>query len=1447
LSNGVNRTNIYTDKFGVRYRMQSNKTGCYLVSMNGDDGFRLYVDGVLVFNSWSDKGNTVFGSVLIYLTGTSELVFDYYENGGGNVVGFSMTPFVVSSNTITAPAAPTVCSGTTPGAITGSLTYNGATANPTINFQWQSSPDNATWTDIPGATSQNYTPMAVTTTTSNVTVYYRRIVVGSSAATSGCTYTSNVISITTSAALGSIGSITGSTPQCVSSTGLIYSTSPVVNALTYNWSIPSNWTITAGAGTNTITVSIAANGVSGNVSVTASNSCGTSSAAYLSVTVDPVPSKPGTATGYSPTCTGYTAQWAYTNYATKYFLDVSLNAGFTSFVSGYSNLDVGNVTAYVLAGLNPGTTYYYRVRAYSNCGTSVSSNNMTFATSPAPTVAPVANAASGVQCNAVTVNWNTVANATGYYLDIATDSGFTTFVSGYNNYNISYSANSFYAGGLPAGTLYYRLRGYNSCGTTASSNTINFSTTSPVGGTVSPAQTICSGSSPANLTLSGNSGTAAIIGWQKAVVSDFSSYTPIAVTSATLLGTTIGNLSANTYFRAVVQIQSGSYCTSYSTPVLITVTSAVGTPTSITIAAGSEPSCQLTNATTITTYVTTATNNTGFSWSLSNAVAGSINSSGVMTWSNGFSGSVDIQVRANGCNGLSSQVVRTVVVQSLPATPTASATSQPSCLVSSGIISVTAPTGSGISYSIDGSDYSNTSGIFSNVGVGSYTVTAKNASGCISLASTPIAINASTTNTWNGTSWSAGTPTASQSLIFNGDYSSAASINGCSCQVNPGKTVTILSGGVMTITNAVTTGGTLIFENNASLIQLNDDAVNTGVIIYKRETAPMKNFDYTYWSSPVEDQVLHTLSPNTLLDKYMSYSMNKWEVEMSGASMMTPGKGYIIRVPKPQFWPNPMATTYIQPVEFEGVPNNGAYTFPIDPTGYSNLIGNPYPSAMSANAFLLENSVNTNRVEGTIRLWTHSSVITNQKYAGADYASYNMLGGTAAVTGGEIPLGNIASGQSFFVKSATVAGPVVLNNSMRVGVSGENAQFFKGTKSKTAAVEKHRVWLSLSNTEGAFRQMLVGYATGATNGIDNAYDGATSDSNKYIDFYSINGNANYIIQGRAVPFDKTDKVPLGYKSTIEGTFVISIDKVDGVLATQTVFVEDKVTNTIHNLKDGSYSFTTLKGIFNDRFVLRYTDNTPVVVPPVVVDPPIVVTPPVVIDPPVVVTPPVVVDPPIVVTPPVVIDPPVVVTPPVVVDPPIIVTPPVVVDPPIVVDPPVVVTPPVVVDPPIVVTPPVVVDPPVVVTPPVVVDPPIVVTPPVVIDPPVVVTPPVVVDPPIVVTPPVAVDPPVVVTPPVIVIPPVSGLDPTLENPSFDKKGKSVIVSVKDRQIKVNSFDETIASLMVYDLRGRLLYENDNVNKNEFVLQDLNSSDQFLIVITQLTNGKWVTKEIIFKN
>ncbi|MCX6258691.1 MAG: ice-binding family protein, partial [Bacteroidia bacterium] len=76
-----------------------------------------------------------------------------------------------------------------------------------------------------------------------------------------------------------------------------------------------------------------------------------------------------------------------------------------------------------------------------------------------------------------------------------------------------------------------------------------------------------------------------------------------------------------------------------------------------------------------------------------------------------------------------------------PATPTASATLQPTCNVPTGTITITAPTGAGITYSIDGSNYTNTTGVFTVVPSGTYTVTAQNASGCISPG-TPVTINA---------------------------------------------------------------------------------------------------------------------------------------------------------------------------------------------------------------------------------------------------------------------------------------------------------------------------------------------------------------------------------------------------------------------------------------------------------------------------------------------------------------------------------------------------------------------------------------------------------------------------------------------------------------------------------------------------------------------------------
>ncbi|TRX37012.1 hypothetical protein FNW52_07160, partial [Flavobacterium sp. ZT3R18] len=90
---------------------------------------------------------------------------------------------------------------------------------------------------------------------------------------------------------------------------------------------------------------------------------------------------------------------------------------------------------------------------------------------------------------------------------------------------------------------------------------------SAFGGTVLAAQIICSGTSPVGLTLSGNTGS--VVKWQKSSDLAFTAPIDIAGTATTLTGATIGNLTANTYFRAVVQ--SNACSSAFSVPVLITV------------------------------------------------------------------------------------------------------------------------------------------------------------------------------------------------------------------------------------------------------------------------------------------------------------------------------------------------------------------------------------------------------------------------------------------------------------------------------------------------------------------------------------------------------------------------------------------------------------------------------------------------------------------------------------------------------------------------------------------------------------------------------------------------------------------------------------------------------------------------------------------------------------
>ncbi|GAA4325157.1 T9SS type A sorting domain-containing protein [Flaviaesturariibacter amylovorans] len=68
------------------------------------------------------------------------------------------------------------------------------------------------------------------------------------------------------------------------------------------------------------------------------------------------------------------------------------------YVTGYQNLNVGNVTTYAVTGLQPNTQYYYVVRATNAAGTSPNSNEIPVTTAVAPSLTATALAAFGNLC-----------------------------------------------------------------------------------------------------------------------------------------------------------------------------------------------------------------------------------------------------------------------------------------------------------------------------------------------------------------------------------------------------------------------------------------------------------------------------------------------------------------------------------------------------------------------------------------------------------------------------------------------------------------------------------------------------------------------------------------------------------------------------------------------------------------------------------------------------------------------------------------------------------------------------------------------------------------------------------------------------------------------------------------------------------------------------------------
>jgi hypothetical protein len=301
------------------------------------------------------------------------------------------------------------------------------------------------------------------------------------------------------------------------------------------------------------------------------------------------------------------------------------------------------------------------------------------------------------------------------------------------------------------------------------------------------------------------------------------------------------------------------------------------------------------------------------------------------------------------------------------------------------------------------------------------------------------------------------------------------------------------------------------------------------------------------------------------------------------------------------------AATATQNYTFVGKPNSGAISSPIA-ANYANLSGNPYASAIDADAFLSANSGSTT---GTIYFWEHFPTNSSHnliQYQGG-YAARTMVGGTPPVapagisgmgTSTRTPKRFIPVGQGFLLYGSATGGNIVFNNSMRAFVKEDNATnsniLFRQQAGPLAEYDNRedtfvednyaKIRLGFNSQNGFHRQLLIGFMNErATNDFDPGYDAKQID-NQPNEMTFINGTNKLVIQGVG-EFNEDSVYPLGVKTGAEGNISITLDGTENFEANQDIYIYDSVTEQYHDIRDGAFELNLATGSFDARFSLRF--------------------------------------------------------------------------------------------------------------------------------------------------------------------------------------------------------------------------------------------------------------------
>ncbi|MCV9934133.1 T9SS type A sorting domain-containing protein [Flavobacterium sp. LS1R47] len=453
----------------------------------------------------------------------------------------------------------------------------------------------------------------------------------------------------------------------------------------------------------------------------------------------------------------------------------------------------------------------------------------------------------------------------------------------------------------------------------------------------------------------------------------------------------------------------------------------------------------------------------------------------------------------------------------------------------------------------------------------------------------------------------------------------------------------------------------LYLRNRSQLVQgTTSTSLNTGtgiVSVYQEGTSD--NFDYNYWCSPIgstavtgngnfgitmlnrpltattatvaivlplatKDGISNPLSiaARWIYKLINANSYSQW-IYIGGASTLAAGEGFTMKgtsgtdnldAESNGIQNNPGGIG-AQRYDFRGKPNDGNITVSL---GLNNatLSGNPYPSALHLNAFLLDsdNSAGT----GIAYFWEQNkatnshfiadyragygsyspiSLVSNGVYVPATFNSYNDDGSlnTTGTSSGLIIARKYSPIGQGFILNGRITGTVTLKNSHRAYYKEGNplTQFERPAKNKASKVsdsihDTSYFKLNAILNNQFTRQLALAFLPEATDGIDYGIDALNMDASLPNDVCFLLDNKNYVIQG--VNFEETKKIPLAVKATNNTTIKFYVPEVINFDLSQSIYIHDALDDSYHDIKNNVYEVAVLKGTYNDRFNITFIDE-----------------------------------------------------------------------------------------------------------------------------------------------------------------------------------------------------------------------------------------------------------------